>query len=283
MVRFERRGAYDGSEGLRIEGTVHAGPSLVGPPARLHGGLHSAVRLLLPLSRLIGAETVARTPLALDLIMRRAIGLGVDVPFEGRFHQGEEGAFLLSTRFDGSERLDGTCRSVPSVIDETARDRFRESLRDDLAVPEEAFIRARGSVPTRVGTRLVSMLLDADFFAVPGLDFAPYVRQDGALDAVFAAVALDVAAACVLGFAIKGRVFTTRFELRVHGAPHRDEGPYRILADRRSTEVEGSSIARVEVAGRSVGETRVEVLFADASLDRVFAHGFVSLVPVKVG
>jgi hypothetical protein len=275
LIRAELASAFERFEEtartedeVRFEGRLRAGPALLGPPGRVHGGLHPVLRLLAPLERLTGRAGTSRGPIALECALYRALPLEAPVPFEGTLERRGDG-FRLFTRFAETERLDGWARSVDPAEAAIDPAPWREALAEDLAAPEEQTFMARGTVPMRIGTRLVSMTMDEAFFAPPDQELRRYRREDGALDAPFITVALDMLGACAAGFAWRTHLFTTRLDLVLVREPPRSAEPLLVLGDRRSIGPRaGSTLPAVEVNGVSRGESEVPVILASAGVWR---------------
>lgn len=271
----------DASGRRTFRGTIHAAPTLVGPPGRLHGGMHPAVRLLAPLERLEGRALLDGAPLALALRMRKAILLDTTVPFEGSIETSADGRKLLRTRFDGDDRLDGTLVTPAPGDSASALARFAALYDEDLRGPELERTRGHGSLDTRVGERLVSARLDAAFWSESGVDYGRYLGPRRTIDPVFTSVVLDVIGAYTLGVEVRTRLYTTRFEFVVHGTAKADDGVFLLLGDRATEDVADSTIAKVDVGGKLVGERQVSVILADERFERALGYGRVALVPLR--
>jgi hypothetical protein len=277
-VRFEETARVDA--GVHFEGSLFAGPALVGPPGRVHGGLHPILRLLEPLERLTGRRGSGEGPIALDLLLRRALPLETPIPFEGRLELDE--GFRLFTRFDGTERLDATARSVEPEKATIDAEPWRAALCEHLAQSDVTTFLARGTVPVHFGRRLASMKLDEAFFAPPDQELARYRRVDGTLDDAFMTVALDFIGACAAGFTWRSPLFTSRLELILVREPPKDAGPLYALADlERMGPRADSTLPGAEINGVLRAETDVPVLLATEGLEQVFAHGVVAVYPAK--
>ncbi len=264
-----------------FRGSILAPATLAGPPARLHGGLHAAVRLLLPLERLVG-DRAAETPVAMEVRMRRGIPLLEEVSIEGSIESSADGAIVLRTRVDGTDRLDAELRAP---ADDTSREvlaRFRGLVDEDRRAGEPTTVRGNGNLEVSVGARLVSLRVDEAFASRSEIHHVRFFGPNQTVDPTFTSVALDVIGAYALGTTLETRLFTTHLSLTVGGSAPLTSGGFLVLGDRRPTEVPNSTIPKVEVRGEAVGEQRVEVLLADATLERAFGYGFVSLVPQRI-
>ncbi len=268
------------ADGLRtFTGTAFAGASLVGPPERVHGGFHAAIRLLAPLARVLGEDPLAGGPLALDLVLRRPLALESSIPFEGELAVTPDG-FALTTRFDGTDRLKATARRLAPGEERIDLEAWRSALAEDLAVPQEYAFEARGTVPTRVGPRFVSMRLDAPFWAKETNELIRYLPPDGALDATFACVALDLVGACTVGYAIRAHAFTTHMSIVLVDCPPHDT-PAWLLGSRRTVPVPDSTLPGLDVRGTRIPETRVDVLLGSDGLERAHAYGSIAIYPAR--
>jgi ketopantoate reductase len=136
----------DGPGELTVRGVSRFGPSLVGPPGRLHGGLHAYARLFRILEE-IPAHDGARTfPCRATLRLGKPIMLGEPVAFEGRYRHDADG-YTLEIRHDETERLSGTVRSVAAEGDPLAR------FRDPYARARRSPRSWRNSISPRGSTR----------------------------------------------------------------------------------------------------------------------------------
>lgn len=268
-------------ESLAFRGSFRAPPSLAGPPSRLHGGLHPSVRLLLPLERLTSASFVRDSRLALDLSVRRSIALGADVRIEGTLTRDRDGSVRLSTRTDGTDRLDGELRTGVADESATVLERFRERIAADRADGESQILADAENMAFEVGRRLVTIRVDSSFGARGAVPLSRFLGEGRTVDPTFAGAALDVIGAYAVGMTLRSRLFTTHLALVLHGSASLDDTSFVLLGDRHGVDVEGSALEKVAIDGVRVGERRVEVLLADAALTKAYGHGFVSLVPVR--
>ncbi len=265
-----------------LRGTIEAGAMLAGPPGRLHGGLHPAVRLLLPHERLVGPRPSGASSVRLELGVRRGITLAGPVPIEGRLEVAPDGSALLATRVDGTERLDGTLATVDDDGAIEALAHFAPLLDAYRAAPKRTIV-GHGNLRVEVGERLVTLAITPEWVRDTSVDLVRFLGRGGRVDPVFACVALDVIGAYAQGMNLDTRLYTTHLSLVVGGeAEVRGEGCW-LLGDRQGSDVEASTIAPVDVRGRWVGEQRISVLLADASLRRAYGYGTVTLVPIRNG
>lgn len=260
-----------------FDGEVHPTAPLVGPPGRLHGGLHPMVRLVEP-SILAGLPR--ETPLRLDLGLRAGIPLDATTAFDGELTRSGDD-FDLVTRFGGDDRLVARASSRLGGFDlAEAHDEYRACTRE----PEVRNILARGTIPTRVGRKTVSLSMDSSFFAVPDNAMDGYRMRDGGFDEAFAGVALDLIGAVAVAIVHRTHLFTTHLEFDVHRRTIPRETTLVATASIvRAHPDPNSSVKPVEVRGELVPPTRVPVLLTDADFDELFVTGFVTVVPVRGG
>lgn len=274
LERVVTRFAHTSHDGF--EGAVSPLPDLVGPPGRLHGGLHPMVRLFAPLTALGVSESL---PLHVELSLRAALPLGIETPFTGTRTRTEDASgFRVETHFGDEGRLDAEANTS---LREAGLEVFVEEHRACLEAPEIKRILARGSVPLRIGTKTVSAVMDAAFFATPS-EVSAYRAHDGTFDEAFAGVALDLLGAVAVAVVHKTHVFTTHLSLDFHVRKVPAGTPLVALSSIvRSAPDATSSVKPVEVNGVLVPPTRVPVLLADAALTTPFVSGTVTVVPVR--
>lgn len=272
--------ADDSESSATFRGVIHAGPVLRGPPGRLHGGLHPAVRLLAPLAKLTIPEAANTQRIALRAPMRKAIPLETDVPIAGRLVR-ERDSIRITTRVADSDRLDGELRTLPTDASDEVLARFRALLAEDAGTCTRESVTGYGNLVVGVGPGLVRIAVDDAFAANESIHLASFLAEGPSIDPVFTCAILDVLGAFAIGMNLDTLLYTTEIDVVVHGgAPIGPEG-FVGLGSRAARDVPGSSIPKVSLRGVEVGEQRVEVLLADATLTRAFGYGFVSLVPVR--
>ena len=272
LERVVTRFAHTSHDGF--EGSVNPLPELVGPPGRLHGGLHPMVRLFAPLTALGVSES---RPLHVALSLRAAIPLGVETPFTGTLDEDASG-LRVRTHFGHEGRLDA---EASTSLRDAALGLFAEEYRACLEGPEVKRILARGSVPLRIGTKTVSAVMDAAFFATPS-EVSAYRAPNGTFDEAFAGVALDLLGAVAVAVVHKTHVFTTHLSLDFHVRKVPAGTSLVALSSIvRAAPDTTSSVKPVEVNGVLVPPTCVPVLLADASLSTPFVSGTVTVVPVR--
>lgn len=275
FVEFATSPLADGRIGVR--GTLLPAASLKGPPNRLHGGLHAAVRLILPYARVAGGE--AAEAVRVSLRMRRSIPLLEQATLDGTYDP-ETGT--LDTRVDGSDRLAGTLRAGPPADTSEVMARFSRLLAEDRADGPPDRVQGQGDLAVDTSRQLVTLPLDAESLLAQRVVLHRFLDKGLVADPVFTAVVLDVLGAYALGMNLDCRLFTTHLELALLGSASLFDGPLLALGSRHAAPVVGSTLDPVTLDdGRVIGEQRVEVLLTRADFSSAIGHGFVSLVPVR--
>ncbi|MFO0693772.1 MAG: hypothetical protein U0230_09480 [Polyangiales bacterium] len=268
LVRFDR------TSPTTFEGAVAPGPELVGPPGRLHGGLHPMLRLFLPLSKLGVSESL---PLHVELSLRAAIPLEATTTFTGDLREDASG-LVVHTRFGDQGRLDAEARST---LGDAGLEAFARDHRECTSEPEVKNILARGSVPMRIGRKTVLMDADTAFFERE-TEVGGYRTTDGGLDEAFAGVVLDLIGAVAVAAVHKTKVFTTHLSLDFHARKLPPGTTLLALSSiARTFPDTESGVKPVEVNGVLVPPTRVPVLLASSDLSTPFVSGLVTVVPVR--
>ncbi len=262
---------------FRFRGTMFFPEELLGPPGRVHGGIHPLVRTLPILARLRG-DASAATRIKIDAAMQKGLPIGEIVGFEGRYRD-DGGGFFLETRFLDSDRLLATA-TVPSSADlpsGPALDRFR-ALYEDAAKEEARTMRVLG-VEYDVTPSIIAFHLRS----LADIDENAHLRRallpSGGLG--LAALATQLDAIGVSGRAVRMRHphFTKHISLSFDVEGLEPGTPVLLLAD-RTTIVEDETSEKVDIRGALYGTARVEVVAVDACFERCFAHGFVTAHPV---
>ncbi len=195
------------SEGdtISFEGIGRYGARCVGPPGRLHGGLHPIARLFVPAEQLLGRRALGSVDGTLTL--RRGIALDEPVGFTGTLRSGDD--FVLETRFDDTPRLDGSLRARPDArllpAEEVARLRAladRSEARRVIPVRGIEFHQAEDVIHCELGPGHTHED-DRDVFR--------YLEADGSAGAAYLLVALDAVGAISRGMAWDTPVFTVAF------------------------------------------------------------------------
>lgn len=246
------------------QGVAHFGAGLVGPPGRLHGGLHAYLRLLAVWEALHGALP---EQVHLDLDLLAPLRLGTPSPFSVTATQD-----TLQTVFLDSQRLRGQATRSTEAPHPWVQRFTRLSAQD----PFELELPAAGTVPVRLGRALATMRAPTpraidhgntlDRFLAPGTETA---------DAVWMLTALDLLAAVVQGVEWHSHVFTVRMALTVRPGPI--SGPVQLLADRGT--VLDTHVGLPPHDGRRA--RAVSVLLAGPTLDHAVAWGTISLYPSR--
>jgi len=277
LESIDVRDAGDGT--LAVSGTVRFGKSLVGPPNRLHGGLHVFARTIAVLDALGDQvrDQVGEGPVAVTLGLYRPLPLEESVPFSGTFRR--NGAdFELVTDFADREKLHAVARSAHDVESHLAW--FESAYRRAQAEPPIYEIRAQGDIPMAVHEDVVIMPLGHAMRTGGSPTFARFVGEDGSLDAAAISVALDLLGAVTQGYAWKSRIYTARIDLvlaarTVPGTTDAVAMSYRNGVFDPEAKVRPAPL----LSGELAGPTRVRVILADAVFERAFAYGTITLVP----
>jgi hypothetical protein len=278
----ERTGAQ-----VRFRGTMMFAPALVGPPGRVHGGIHPLVRTLPILARLQGAER-RRQRIRLDASLQKALPLETLVPFEGTYAEGGAG-YRLETRFLDTDRLLATASDPPAgaLLGGPELARFRDVFEASQAGP--AFpLRVLGVTYQITGAAVTLDLASLGAHAHAhehALDPASHLHRclldDGALGLTALCTQLDAVGATARGALMRHPQFTRHITLSFDLEGLTAGAPLLLLADRTTIEEDTSPDApTVEVKGKRYGSARVEVVAADPSFSRCYAHGFVQIHPV---
>lgn len=253
-----------------FSGSALFGPALVGPPGRLHGGLHAYVRTLQLLDAVLPGVSGPKH-LRLDLL--KALRLEREAPFSGTAAGGED--WRLTSRFLNNERL---CAEIQrgTHAPEAVLEHFA-ALRDADGTPM-SFMAAE-SVPVKAGSTLVSMAAERPALLDHGDPINRFLQPDGSADAVWMCGALDFLAAVVQGFGWHRHVLTVRIELTL--AAERLEGPVLVLGDRQTRPDPRVSLAPVQIGDALKGPHAVSVLLTDPELSEAYAWGEVTLQPAR--
>lgn len=244
-------------------GAACFGPALVGPPGRLHGGLHAYARLVSVWQALRGSLP---GPVRLQLDILHPLRLGERCPFTGRL-DGDR----LETRFLAHPGLGAVL--TPGVSVPPARlARFAALLEADRP---QSTLMAAGTVETHIGSHLVRMQAGSPAGLDGGDAVARFLPLDGPADMVWSCGTLDLLAAVVQGFGWRSHVFTVRMDLTVLSAEV--SGPVVLLGD-RETRID-AAVSLPPLAGRPA--RAVSVLMADPGLRSVHAWGEVTLYPAR--
>jgi hypothetical protein len=274
---FDERPSAEG--GVEAEGIMRFGAALEGPPGRLHGGHHAHVRTLPILERLRAHSSERTTPCALDVQIRRALPLEEPVPFEARYRSNGDG-WELTTRFDHSDRLVATVRSIPPrpLLGDAELAHLRSLY--EASTPAESSFRMFG-VTVQLAPGLVFVDSRDPLHAEPTSQLAAMTEADGTIGPALMATQLDSVGAVAQGTRMRHPHFTKRIELSYapEGVPA--GAPFLFLADRTTIEEDvDSETPKVEIKGRLWGTACIRVALIDAGFERAFAVGRVTVHPV---
>lgn len=247
----------------QFSGDAHFGSSLVGPPGRLHGGLHAYTRLLSVWAALDGALPDF---VRLELDLLQPLRLDTRSPFRGSF----DGS-VLQTTFLEDRRLSGRATRLSSLPAGPST-RLRTLLVDN---PLQMQLDAAGTVPVELGQSVAAIRAPSPAAADRGNTLARYLTLDDSADAVWACTALDLLAAVVQGVAWQSHVFTVRMDLSI--ATHPTDRSVCLLADRTTTP---DSLVRLAPVSKG-GPMKVAVWMGDADLHTTYAHGDITLYPAR--
>lgn len=265
----------DGAQTFR--GVARFGPSLVGPPGRLHGGLHAYARLFRPLAAMPAHDPASTFPCRATLSLGRAIYLEEPVPFEGRYTRDAEG-YRLEIRHGEGDRLVGTLRSTAIEGDPLAP--FRDPYARARTRPPLAEVQAQYDQQARIDEELV--LLRVDPAARRELrSVSQVVAPDNSVDAMFHCVQLDVVGAVVAGWQLQGHCYTVALDLTIVRERAEPDADLVVMGHRTTRPDPDSPFRPVEVRGELVGPIVVDVALADAALETLYAFGTVTMLPVR--
>ena len=113
IERFNATTTVDGSE-TTFQGQARFSPSLVGPPGRLHGGLHAYARIFPILERLEAHRNVQTFPCRIVLGLYRPLPLDESVTFAGSYSRTSAGYALSVDHAEGG-KLHATAANAASV------------------------------------------------------------------------------------------------------------------------------------------------------------------------
>ena len=276
IERVEVREASAGR--VHLVGTSRFGTSLVGPPGRLHGGLHAYARIFPILAKVPGHDAATTFPCRIELDLYRPLPLDESVPFEATYSRDESG-FVLDVRHADTVRLASRAHTATGVDPRLAW--FRDAYARSHAEAPEREIKAQGDVPMRMHRELVVMPMDRTMRTTGSPTFAKFADEDGRVDLAAMCVALDLVGAVTQGYAWTSRIFTARIDLVLERDAVPGDVDLVLLADRRSEPDLDCPLRPVSIPGGEAGPTKVRVLLADASFERAYAHGTFTIVPAK--
>lgn len=267
---------FNGSGTQRVTGSMRFDPILVGPPGRLHGGLHAYTRTLTLLEWLEIQGVEHLLPIRLDLGLYRKLPLDESVAFSATYTKlGDEYSF--ASDFAERDKLHAVASRGTGVDSRLAW--FADAYRRTRGETPIQTIPAQGDVPMSFYEDVVVAPLDRAMREGGSPSFARYVRPDGSLDAMSICVALDLLAAVTMGFTWRSWSFTARIDLVFESLVVPRGVDVIAMADRRS---EPDPDARVRPAllpdGTEASPTKVRVLLAEPSFEHAIAHGTITLV-----
>jgi hypothetical protein len=277
MVTCAEDAGADGA--VALHGQMRFGKALEGPPGRLHGGYHAHVRTLPILAR-CGPHDPAQTfPCALDVDIRQALALEQDVPFDARYTRSESG-WELRTRFNGSDRLRATVRSLPAgpLLSPAELEHYRALY--EASLPAEGQFKMFG-VTVQLGAQVVFVEGRDPLRTQPGSQLADLCDAQGAFGPALIAAQLDAVGAVAQGTRMRHPHFTKRIELAYAAAKVPADTGFVFVADRSSiVEDTASTTKPVDIKGQTWGTVRVRVALFDGAFTHAFAVGHVTVHPV---
>ncbi len=278
IVDLEEAEGPDGE--VRARGAMRFGAALRGPPGRLHGGHHAFARTLTILARLRAHEGAATFPCALDVNVQRALPLEEAVPYEATYRRSADGAWELTTRLLGTDRLRASARSLPSatLLDDAERERWRTLHAESVA---EARSLTVFGVEVRNAPRAIWVEAREPRRTAPASQHAALVDAQGVFGAPFVCTQLDFMGAICRSTVLVHPHFTKHIELRLAAEIIAADTHLICLADRTTIEPDAASdTPPVEIGGERVGTVRVKVALFDAAFDRTYGTATVTAHPV---
>ena len=265
--------------GTSFTGETRFAPSLVGPPGRLHGGLHAYARVFPILDALPAHRGVATYPCHLRQGLYRPLPLEEIVPFRGTYSRTDED-YTLEVDHAPAGKLHTIATRARASSPDLAW--FRDALARTGDERCEKEIKAQGDVPIRMFRDLAVMPLDRAMRTGGAPSCARFMREDGGVGVSAMCVGLDLLAAVTQGYAWNSHIFTTRIDLVVEAASAEPEVELVMLADRASEPDAECHVRPVAMRdGSEQGPAKVRVMLADVGVTRAYAHGTFTLVPVK--
>ena len=267
------------------EGVVHArgvmrfGAALEGPPGRLHGGHHAFVRTLPIVERITAHESARTFPCSVDVTVKQALELERPIPFEAEYRSDGD-SWQIETRFQGTDRLAAHARSIPDepLLDRDALEHWRALY--ETSVPGDDRFDMFGFT-IHLSDALVWLESRDPARTLPKSQHAALVEPGGTLGAAFVTTQIDAVGATARGVLMRHPHFTKHIEIRLATGRIPAETHLLCLADRtRIEEIEDSGSAAVEIRGRLYGTAAIPVVLVDASFERAFATGRVTVHPV---
>ncbi|MCA9532077.1 MAG: hypothetical protein R3B40_32195 [Polyangiales bacterium] len=264
---------------VALEGHMRFGKALEGPPGRLHGGYHAHVRTLPLLARCDEHDSAATYPCALDVHIQKPLPLEQEVAFDAEYTRGAWG-WELATRFEHSDRLRATLRSLPPgpLLSDDELARYRQQY--EASQPAQGRFKMFG-VTVQLGAEVVFVTGRDPLHTEPGSQLADLCDARGAFGPALIAAQLDAVGAVAQGTRMRHPHFTKRIELALASGSVPASTGFVFLADRtRIEEDTASTTAPVEIKGQLWGTVRVPVALVDANFERALAVGHVTVHPV---
>lgn len=211
--------------------------------------------------------------------MQKGLQLEESIPFEATYRT-DGNAWQLTTRFQGTDRLVAHARSIPDtpLMDASELERWRE-LYAESQPSDDSF--DMFGITVYLSPKLVWVASHDPLRTVPESQHAALVDPDGMLGPSFISTQLDTVGATARGAIMRHPHFTTHIEILFATGHIPAETALLCIADRTAIEeVATSETAPVEIHGERYGTARVPVTLVDASFERVFATGKVTVHPV---
>jgi hypothetical protein len=184
--------------------------------------------------------------------IRQALPLEQDVPFDATYRSTVDG-WSLTTRFDGSERLRATLRSLPQQPLLTQDELAHYRALHDASLPPESQFKMFG-VSVSLGAKLVFVQGQDPRRTAPGSQLADLTDEHGAFGPALIAAQLDAVGAVAQGTRMRHPHFTKRIELAYATASVPAETEFVFLSDRTTIEENTDSTTReVEINGTPLG------------------------------
>lgn len=258
--------------------------ALMGPPGRLQGGLHCVGRLF-PILRKISEHPDEQTfPCAFYTRLGRAIPLFEEIDFTATYHSTTEQEWRLTTRFQGTDRLNAALWSIKNrdLLSPDAwrpwQERFEAACnsdkREDLVLFGTSYQRTEDLMwcsfgPNPDDTELKSL----QRFAVSDSDYG----------LAFVCYHLDILGALAQRKTMEWTPhFTTHVSLALAGDRVPRDRKLIAIADRSGMRPDPLSALRpVSINGQERGTTTTGVLLTDETFSTVYAYGWVSVHPIS--
>ncbi len=264
---------------VRAHGLMSFGKALEGPPGRLHGGHHALVRTLPILERITRHEHARTFPCTLDVSVQQSLPLEETVPFEATY-RAEGDSWELTTRLQGSDRLLASASSIP---DEPLLDRSELLRLKTLYEESRPPLRQFGifGMKVHVAEKIVWMETHDPKRTLPESQHAALVDATGSLGPAFFVTQLDLIGASARAACVRHPHFTKHIELSFAVPSVPASAHLLCIGDRTTIEDDATSAsAAVEIKGERYGTAHVRVALVDASFERAYATGSVTVHPV---